>query len=296
MQTSLECLHCFINQAHATARLSSDEPKVLRQVISEVGQLVSRLDLSLSPPENAVDVYGLIAKITGDADPYEQLKKNSNDMALGMRNRIRIKIEEAENPLMAALRFAVATNIIDYGAGHDFDVMTTLTNCLEEDIHIDDTDGFIRDITSASGLRILYLADNSGEIVFDGLLIEQLLKQGCNVTYAVRETPILNDVTMKEAAECGIDKMCHVISNGTGCPGTPLGSCSPEFKKVFAGSDMIISKGQGNFETLSDIDAPIYFLLTVKCPVVRKHISAMRKSDVGCISGDGEMIVMKRSS
>jgi len=242
-----------------------------------------------------VDVYALIAEITGEPDPYDQLRKDSNDMALGIRDTVRSRIEKADNPLKAALRFAVASNIIDYGARHDFDAMTALSDCLAQEFRIDDTAKLSREIDSTAGLRILYLADNSGEIVFDGLVVEQLLKQGCKVTFAVRETPILNDVTMKDAVECGIDKICQVITNGTGCPGTPLSSCSTAFRRVFNESDMIISKGQGNFETLSEIDAPIYFLLTVKCPVVRRNISAMKQINVESISGSGEMILMKRS-
>ncbi|MDH3329475.1 MAG: ARMT1-like domain-containing protein [Desulfobulbaceae bacterium] len=294
MQTSIECLSCFACQALATARLSSNDPDIEKRVVQEIGRLVSQFDLSLSPPENAVEVYALIAELTDIHDPYEQLRKKSNAMALSIRDRIRRRINSSENPVKTALHYAVAANIIDYGARHDFDEINILENCLHRDFFIDDTEGFISALKSVAGLKILYLADNSGEIVFDGLLVEQLQKFGCDVTLAVRGKRILNDVTIEDAVECGIDKLCRVITNGTGCPGSPLSSCSDTFRKVFSESDIIISKGQGNFETLSEVDGPIYFLLTVKCRVVGRHIAGMRKVDARPGIDNGEMILMKK--
>lgn len=294
MQTSIECLSCFACQARAAARLSSNDRGIESRIVQEVGRLVSQFDLSLSPPENAVEVYALVAELTEIQDPYEQLRKQSNAMALSIRDRIRRLIKCSENPVKTAVHYAVAANIIDYGARHDFDAVNILENCLQRDFFIDDTEGLISHLGSVDGLKILYLADNSGEIVFDGLLVEQLQKFGCEVTLAVRGKRILNDVTMEDAVECGIDKLCRVISNGTGCPGTPLSSCSEAFRTVFRESDIIISKGQGNFETLSDVDGPIYFLLTVKCRVVGRHIAGMRKVDAGPEIDNGEMILMKK--
>lgn len=292
MRTNLECLVCFMHQALATARLGSRDPAVQRRVMDEVGRLLSTLNFDLSPPENAVGIYRLIAEITGVRDPYADLKKRSNEFALGLRDAARQQIESATNPLYTALRFAVAGNIIDYGAGHDFDAAATMASCLEQKPLVDDFDVLSRDLER--GLNILYLADNNGEIVFDGLLIEQLQACGSKVTLAVRGDIILNDVTVRDAKECGLDRLCPVITNGTGCPGTPLDSCSPEFKKRFAGADLIVSKGQGNFETLSEVAAPIYFLLTVKCSLVARYIAETKGLAPGLLTGGGEMILMQQ--
>lgn len=121
--------------------------------------------------------------------------------------------------------------------------------------------------------RLLYLADNCGEIVFDKLLIEQLLALGCNLTLAVRRSPIINDATLEDARLCGLDALCPVIDNGADVPGTPLAACSPEFRRAFAQADGIISKGMGNFECLSEVQAPIFFLFIVKCTTVRNHLN-----------------------
>ncbi|VAW34867.1 DUF89 protein CxxC subfamily [hydrothermal vent metagenome] len=292
MRTSLECLVCFMRQALVAARLSSQDPEVQRRVMDEVGRLLAALDLDRSAPENAVGVYRLIADITGVRDPYAELRKTSNEFALGLRDAVRQQVESAADPLYTALRFAVAGNIIDYGAGHGFDAAATMAGCLEQKPLIDDFVALERDLER--GPDILYLADNSGEIVFDGLLIEQLQARGCKVTLAVRGDIILNDVTLRDVKECGLDRLCPVITNGTGCPGTPLDSCSPEFRKRFAGADLIMSKGQGNFETLSEVAAPIYFLLTVKCSLVARCIAETKGLAPELVTGDGEIVLMKQ--
>ncbi|MCI5191354.1 MAG: DUF89 family protein, partial [Candidatus Electrothrix sp. AS4_5] len=142
--------------------------------------------------------------------------------------------------------------------------------------------------------RVLYLCDNCGEIVFDGLLIKQLNRLGCQVTAAVRESPIINDATLQDAQFCGLDTMCTVISNGTGCPGTPLASCSTEFKQCFQEADLIISKGMGNFESLSEVSAPIFFLFTVKCSRVADHLTKIQDFAPGFLQGTGEMVLLRQ--
>ena len=122
---------------------------------------------------------------------------------------------------------------------------------------------------------ILYLGDNAGEIVFDRLFIEQLPYQ--KLTYVVRGEPIINDVTIEDAREVDMCDLVEVIDNGSDAPGTILDNCSHEFQKRFAYSDLIIAKGQGNYETLSDVDQRIFFLLQVKCPVIAR--------DIGCEVG-----------
>ncbi len=116
------------------------------------------------------------------------------------------------------------------------------------------------------------------------------LKQ--KVVVAVKEKAIINDALYEDALECGLDKLCRIISNGTQCPGTPLSMCSREFQNLFQNADLIISKGQGNFETLSEVKAPVYFLLTVKCPVVGDHINQLSGRKVQT----GNMVLLKGNS
>jgi uncharacterized protein with ATP-grasp and redox domains len=165
-----------------------------------------------------------------------------------------------------AARLAIAGNLMDMG------VIGNLTEAevrqtMEQALHapfFGELDKFRQAVGDAKS--ILYLADNAGEIVFDRLLIEQLPTE--RVTLAVRGAPIINDVTLIDAQAVGLDQIVEVIDNGSDAPGTILSDCSPEFLRRFAAADLIISKGQGNFETLSGEAGNIFFLFKVKCPKV----------------------------
>ena len=248
--------------------------------------LLHDLDFSLSPPENSIRVYGEIARLSGNDDPFSVLKRKSNELALSLQDEIRNKISAAKDPLYAALLFSIAGNIIDYGSQQEFDAHQAINECLSKTPAINHYEKLRDDITRAKS--ILYLGDNCGEIALDALVIERLSPQ---VTFAVKEKPIINDALLADALDCGLDKICTVISNGTNCPGTPLQQCSHTFLDIFNKADLIISKGQGNFETSSEVRKPIYFLLTVKCPIVGDHIMELSGKRVET----GEMVLMKNA-
>ncbi|MHB8790669.1 MAG: damage-control phosphatase ARMT1 family protein [Desulfobulbaceae bacterium] len=293
MRTELDCLDCFRKQALATSRLAGADEKTQARVLTEVGRLLPLLDLTTSPPENAVAVYGKIAEITGVRDPFAEVKAAGTRLSLDLRDEVRQRISVAADPLYAAVRYAIAANIIDYGTQRPFDALRALQSCLDQPLVLDGYDRFRAAVTGSAGVKVLYLADNCGEIVFDGLLVEQLQKLGCEVTLAVRGEAILNDATLEDAGASGLADLCPVISNGTNCPGTPLAGCSEEFRRAFARAEVIVSKGQGNYETLSAVAAAIYFLLTVKCPVVARKISGEHGLAPGRLTGRGEMILMQ---
>ena len=287
MKTNLDCLPCFMRQALYTARIATDSPELQEKILHRAAHLLTEFDLDISPPENAVALYRIIAETSGRPDPFATLKKESNRLALELQPSTRKRILNAQDSLAFAIKFAIAGNIIDYGAHHHFDARKTINNCLEKQLAINDYEAFQRELSKAQS--ILYLADNCGEIVFDSLLIEQLGPK--KVTMAVKEQPIINDALLADARKCGIDKTCKIISNGTDCPGTPLNQCSEEFQKQFDNADLIISKGQGNFETLSDTKAPIFFLLTVKCPVTATHVNKLAGLNQEAKVGD--MVLMQ---
>ena len=293
MRTELDCLDCFRKQALATSRLAGADEEMQARVLTEIDRLLPELDLTISPPENAVAVYGTIAEITGVQDPFAEVKAGSTRFALALQDEVRARVSAAGDSLYTAVRFAIAANIIDYGTQRSFDALHVLQACLDLPLALDEYCRFRAAVTGSAGVRVLYLADNCGEIVFDGLLIEQLQRLGCEVTLAVRGEAILNDATLEDAGASGLADRCPVISNGTGCPGTPLAGCSEEFRHAFARAEVIVSKGQGNYETLSAAAAPVFFLLTVKCPVVARQISTEHGLELGRITGRGEMILMQ---
>lgn len=291
MKTSLECMACFLNQSLRVARLQNCSESQQREVVLAVAELLPALNLEQTPPENAIPIYAKISEITGCADPYKEIKRIENTKALAHLSALKSELELSASPLLSAIGFAIAGNIIDYGAADRFDIEATFEKSRDIAFAIDHREQLFSSITALKpGASILYLADNCGEIVYDSLVIEILAKTGCNVTVAVRGLPIINDALIEDAIDAGLDKYARIIPNGIACPGTPVSECTDELKTLFNESDLVISKGQGNFETLSEVDREVFFLLTVKCKVVGNHLTKM--SDNECsLSGNGEMVV-----
>lgn len=269
MQTGNDCLVCFLRQALATARRSTGDPQEQWRLTAEVGALLGGFDPLVPPPENAVHYYRLIARRTGIADPYLAEKREGNALALGLEARTRDLISQAPDPLLAAIQFAINANVLDHGAQYRLNRDEALTSC-RQPLAINHYPALQAHVRHKA--NILYLADNCGEIVFDKLVIERLLLEGCQVTVAVRGAPIINDAIMDDAVFCGLDRLCPVIGNGADVPGTQLSACTTEFRRRFAEADCIVSKGMGNFECLSDVQRPLFFLFVVKCTTVLAHL------------------------
>ncbi len=290
MKTALDCLPCYLRQALQVARLSTDNIDLQIEALRKVAELTSKMDMSRTPPENSIAVYKALAEITTCPDPYRQIKKESNQQALALRPQFAEMITKAADPLALAIRLAIGGNIIDYGAMHSFDVNEALDRCLQAEYAVDHSDLLLQRLRKLdTGAKLLYLADNSGEIVYDSLVVKELAAMGLAVTVAVKSGAIINDALLADARSAGIESYATLLENGTSCPGTPLESCSEEFLVAFENADLIVSKGQGNFETLSESQTEIFFLLTVKCPVVGAHLAEISGTTKENLPGEGEL-------
>jgi len=286
MKTYLDCIPCFFRQALETARIAGAGEKKQKRILIEIARLLSEFDLHLSPPEMGRVVYGLVQKITKNSDPYIKIKEKSNRLALNMYRKLKRKVSRSQDRLLLAVELAIAGNIIDYGVKNSLNVDVELARILNEEKKVlkKEKKTIFDYIKFKKALQksktILYLADNAGEVVFDRILIEEIKKLDPNkqVFYAVKDKPIINDALAADAVFCGIDRIASVISSGSDAPGTVLSLCSQDFLKVYRKADMIISKGQGNFEALSRTKRPVFFLFMAKCPVIAR--------DVGCRVGD----------
>ncbi|HPR89712.1 MAG TPA: ARMT1-like domain-containing protein [bacterium] len=270
MHTTLDCIPCIVRQALESARFVSKDPALQEQLLRHILALLAHMDMTLPPPYVGQIIHRELRRITGDVDPYLEAKAHFNHLAQGRLPFIRQLISKAPDPLLVAARIAIAGNIIDFGvdgALTEVKVDAALEEALTQPLE-GQWEGLTRAFSEAK--RILYIADNAGEILFDRLLIEQLHPME-RVTLAVRGWPILNDATREDAAFAGLDRLVQVIDNGSDAPGTILAECSLEFVREFHRADLIIAKGQGNFETLSDVTAPIFFLFKAKCPVIAAH-------------------------
>ncbi|MGB8225764.1 MAG: ARMT1-like domain-containing protein, partial [Sedimentisphaerales bacterium] len=249
----MDCIPCFVRQTLDAARHATQDQRTHERVVREVLRLASNLDMSQSPPKIGQQIHRLIREQTGVEDPYYMVKKKFNNASLELYSKMRHLIIESKDPLETAVRLAIAGNIIDLGVKsqlRETDLAETVNRCLSDEIADMQLDAFRNAVNDAR--EILYIADNAGEIVFDRLLIEQLPIE--KVTVAVKGSPVINDATMEDAIIAGLPKIVEVINNGSDAPGTILESCSQDFRNRFEKADLIIAKGQGNYETLSNID------------------------------------------
>ena len=270
MRTYLDCIPCFFRQALETTRLAELPEDEQRQVLIELGRKLSGFSLQSSPPEIARYLYADIAVRAG-RDPFREIREKSNRQALDLYPRLKQRIIDSSDPLRTAVRLAIAGNVIDHGTPGAFDIIKEIEAVLGAEFGIFMFHEFQTALRRADTL--LYLCDNAGEIVFDRILIEEIKDRfQIEITAAVRGEPVLNDVTMEDAEQVGLERVCRVITNGSNAPGTLIGDCSEEFLRFYRDADLVISKGQGNFETLWGEKKNIFFLFKVKCDVVARHI------------------------
>ncbi|MGV8058771.1 MAG: DUF89 domain-containing protein [Smithellaceae bacterium] len=293
MKISLDCITCFVRQTLEVSRMVSPDTVVQERIMREVLLCISEMDMDKSPPFLAQHIHRRLREITGVADPYRTAKEKHNQLALNLLSEMKTRIDAASDPFYTAAKLAIAANIIDLGAKNslpEVDVLSSLIKAANEPIVGQLGYSSFRKAIAHAG-HILYLADNAGEIVFDRLLIEKISPQ--RVTLVVRGAPAINDATIEDARSAGLHEIVKIIDNGSDAPGTILDGCSEKFKKYFAEADVVISKGQGNFETLSDERREIFFLFKAKCPIVASHVglpvgtNILARSNAGILETGG---------
>jgi len=267
MRAYLDCFPCFLQQALRAARIATRDEEKIKRVLDAVGSLLKDIPLDSTPPLTGRLIYQKVSEITGNPDPYREIKKKSTERALALYPCLKSRVAASSDRLLMAIRMAIAGNVIDFGANWDFDLNADIDDILEKDFAIGDYDAFKDRLAAARD--IVYLGDNAGECVFDRILIEEL---GRPVTYAVRDAPIINDATKEDAMQAGIADVATLVSSGTDAPGTILETCRADFLQTYRRADLVISKGQGNYEALSPADGPVFFMLKVKCPVIGDHL------------------------
>ncbi|MBN3039409.1 MAG: DUF89 family protein [Candidatus Omnitrophica bacterium] len=283
MRTYLDCVPCFFKQALDAAKLAGANKATQKKILNDLAKEVIAFDLNECPTAMGRILYKLVRTTTGRHDPFKKLKQKSNELALSFYHRLKAKVNRSQDRLLTAIELAIAGNIIDYGVKHSINIDKEIDKIFkeehkvirQEDKRLFDYSAFKHALKKAK--KILYIGDNAGEIVFDRLLLEEFKDK--KVLFAVRGEPIINDALIEDAKFCGIDRYARIISTGCGAPGAILKFCSLSFRKIFQDADLIISKGQGNFEALAGEKGPIYFLFRAKCPVIAKHL----RCDIGDI-------------
>jgi uncharacterized protein with ATP-grasp and redox domains len=267
MKVHLECFPCFLRQCVIAINLSGRNGDGANEVIKAALADIQGADLSKSPAHATTVMHRTLRDKLG-CDPFLEIKHRYNRIAMGLYEQLKERVARSPDPLNSAARLAIAGNVIDFGIYSTIDIEGTVERALNEPLAVDDYSDFRRAVDGAGD--ILYLLDNAGEVAFDRLLIEELVSRGKKVTAVVKAAPIINDCTVEDARDVGLTELCDVVDNGSDAVGTILETCSPEFRELYARAGLVISKGQGNFETLLGEKRPAFFLFQSKCGVVSK--------------------------
>jgi len=279
VKLNLDCIPCFQRQALQAVRFISDDEELQERVLREVAKKLLESDWDSTPPELAHKVHSIVRKITKENDPYKGVKRESNDLVLNLYPELKDTVKKSRDPLRTAVRLAIAGNIIDFGVPQQFNLEETIREVLKKKFAIDDYKKLKEKLKGAKTL--LFFVDNAGEIGLDKLLVETILEQKKleKLVFVVKGGPIINDATLEDAVYVGLDKLpnSEFLTIGNGEAGTGPARSSQTVKKWIREYDFVISKGQGNYEGLSEHNG-LFFMLMAKCPIIA--------SDIGVNVGD----------
>lgn len=273
MTIQQECIGCIIAQSERVCDAIHADKWLREKIVSYVGNTLQDADFTLSPPIIAAPLYEQMAILAEKRDLYDEQKAHAALQASHYLPFLRKTIDTSDTPLTALLKTAVVGNVIDLAAEVHFDLHGAITSVFDTPFALDDSAVLAKNLSEAKTL--LYIGDNAGEHLFDGLAIESLkeLYPSLEITYMVRGNPIINDVTMKEAREAHLDSLCNLMDSGVPTPGFVYEYASCEAQSLFDTADIIIAKGMGNYECMSpQRRGNICFLLKVKCSVVARSL------------------------
>ena len=270
MEIILDCLPCMLKQVLEASRMATEDTALQEKILIEATGIISNYKRYCCSPELALAMHQTVKKHSKKPDPYDIIKSRDIKAAKEVYPFLKSFLQEKSDSLYWALKISATGNIIDSAIYNTIDVKGCVKNEIEKNFSICDISSLENKLKKAG--TVLIIGDNAGETVFDKVLAEYLLRFGVKVIYAVRNNPIINDTTFKEAYESGLDSCTTIISTGCDAPGAILDKCSNEFINLFNISDLVISKGQGNYEALSDCGRNMFFLLKAKCPVISKKL------------------------
>lgn len=270
MKIYLDCYPCLVGQAIRAARLTGADENQQLNTVQQTLALLQNMPPGATPPQIGYHVYQIVREQVGSQDPYREIKHASTQQALALYPKLKTLVEQSNDLFDMAIRLSIAGNIIDFALSDQIaDLWETVERVTRQPFAFNDIPALKARLAAAD--HLLYLADNAGETVFDRVLIEAL---PVPVIYAVKGDPILNDAILEDAQAAGLDTCATLISNGAQASGTILSLCSAEFRQYFDRAPIVIAKGQANYETLSEGDEKIFFLLQVKCPIIGRDLSA----------------------
>ncbi len=272
MQFARPCIPCFLGQLQALVKRATKDPALQLTLTNDILSTLAQWDFQVTPPSVAGQMLRCIRGRCGDLDLYQEEKERSTQLATEILRKAQPMLDASKDPFGAYLRLTCGGNIIDFGVNEYYDLEQTERRVLEvlsAPVPQQNLDALQNAIEKAH--RILYVLDNCGEAVFDAAFIRKFLLP--KVTIACRGGNVLNDVTQNDLAPSGLDGI-PFVTTGDLCPGAVPETSSKEFQTALHEADIVIAKGQGNFESMSSYSGHFFFLFRVKCPVVADFIHA----------------------
>ena len=271
MKSTIDCIYCYLRQAvncmkHAEVPMEK-QPEILYSLMD----IIKTLDTNETPCYNSTFTIRKTYELSNCSDPFKAEKIESNHKAKELLQALEGSVDYSDLHKLFVL--SSAGNIIDTGIMFDYDIEKTMKETLESGFSVDHYELFSKKLKNAK--TILYLGDNCGEIVFDEPVVEFLSNLGKEVYYAVKSAPILNDALIEDAIFAGIDKHSEIVETGSGFLGVNPDDSSVEFMKLLNNADLVISKGQANFESLDEYpgaEGRIFFILKIKCDGIAVRI------------------------
>lgn len=287
LKVTIECAHCLLERAINQAKLATDDPELQMKIVQAMTKFLGEnFNEEAVPSHIGTDRDLIVQRMTG-RDPYESLKKMSNEMALGLLPELEQLVDEMDDPVSRFRRgalIAAAANAIEFDvSGREFslDELRSILDNVESDLAIDQVEEFRQLCQKAE--EVLFLHDNAGEVVLDMILIREIKRQGPRVIAGVKGGPILNDATMVDAKEVGLDECAdQVIDTGAPAIGVNLERNSDAFKEVFHSAELIVAKGMGNFESMTELEpaCPVVHIMRTKCNAVAQHVGVPKNKNV----------------
>lgn len=271
------CMCCVLNKQEQKIRHYPDMEKKT-EYMKKVMALIANTEEKDCAPSLSVDIQKLYSRFWDcPMEDFTEIKREYNQLMLNMEDSLENKIRKSEDPLEKSLLYARIGNYIDFAALSNVDQATVFTLLEEkstESLDEEEYRNFLRDLSSAK--KLVYLTDNCGEVVLDKLAVKILKEKypDLDITVIVRGYPVVNDATMEDAEEIGLTDLVRVIGNGSNVGGTWIPGITSEARDLLYDADLIIAKGQGNFETLNDCGLNIYYLFLCKCDLFQRRFHA----------------------
>ena len=274
MNISPDCISCIFNQALRVTKVLALEDRKSKELLDLAASHLPTFSLEKTPPSNATPLYEDMAKLLETDDIYREIKKKSIEQAERLKPRCEEILLNSSDKFLTATKIAVVGNVIDLASEVMYDLDEEVAKVMESSFAIDDSERLFHDLKKSK--KVVYLADNAGENIFDAIYIAFLKEyfKDIEIFYFVRGNPIINDLTMQDMENDILHTLTTVVDSGVSTPGLVYHDMSADAKALFESADCIISKGMGNYECLStNTTHPLYFLLKIKCNVVSNSLN-----------------------